>query len=384
MNGSIQKRGDHSWRLTIDLGRDEDGKRRRTFLTVKGTKAEAQRQLRELVTNVDKGMPINTSKATVGEFLDQWMESYVRINTTPKTYYDYAGMIRRYLKPTLGRTFLKDLTPQHVQKMHADMYLQGLSARSVQYAHKVLKQSLKHAVRWNLIGRNVCELVDSPKPRRKEMKALDAADIRRLLDASSGSTYGHIFYLAVYTGLRRGELLALRWCDVDLQSKTLSVNKALTSIRGKGVVASEPKTRNSRRLVSLPPSATGLLRSLKAQRMEKYEAACVPWTETAYIFCNSDGGPVSPDTITHAFQRLAKELGFNDIRFHDLRHTHATLMLKQGVHPKIVSERLGHASVNITLDTYSHVLPGLQESAATLFDETLGTSSNHPKSATVF
>ncbi|MBM3133063.1 MAG: site-specific integrase, partial [Chloroflexi bacterium] len=349
--------------------------RRKKSFTIRGNKAEAQRQLRERLVALDKGLPVDTSKETVGEFLDRWLDTYVKLNTSPKTYYDYAGMIRRYLKPALGQIPLTKLSPQAIQGLHAGMYEKGLSSRSVQYVHKTLKQSLKHAVKWGMVGRNVCDLVDSPRPRRKEMQCLNLSDIHRLLDATAGSTYGHIFHLAIFTGVRRGELLALRWSDVDLQSKTLSVNQALSSITGKGVIAGDPKTRNSRRLVSLPPSAIGLIRSLKARQMEQYEAAGLAWDESRFVFCNSDGGPMSPDTITHAFKRIASKLGLSKVRFHDLRHSHATLMLKAGVHPKIVSERLGHASINITLDTYTHILPGLQEAAALAFEESLAVRS---------
>jgi len=356
----------------IELGRDANGKRMRKSVTVKGNKSDAQRKLRELLTNLDKGIPIDESKKTVGEFLDQWLDTYAKTNTSPKTYYDYSGMIRRYLKPVIGHIPLKKLNPQMVQQLHASMYEKGLSARTVQYAHKILKHSLKHAVRWEMLARNVCDLVDSPKGKSKEMLALDINDVQKLLNATSGSTYGHIFHLAVYTGLRRGELLALRWCDVDLKSKNLSINQSLCTVRGNGVITSNPKTSSSRRQVSLPPSAAGLLKSIKATRMEQYEAIELEWDESAYIFLRPDGSPMRPDTVTHAFIRIARELGFADVRFHDLRHTHATLMLKQGVHPKIVSERLGHASVNITMDTYSHVLPGMQEEAAVVFEKSLG------------
>ena len=203
------------------------------------------------------------------------------------------------------------------------------------------------------------------------MTALDSVDVQRLLDATSQTSYGHVFFLALYTGMRRGELLALRWQDIDLQNKAISVNNTVIRIAGEGLVLSEPKTPHSRRLVTLPPSAVALLSGLKAKRKEKMEDAKTEWKESSLIFPNAEGGPTDPDTITHAFRKAVKKLGLSNTRFHDLRHTHATLMLKQGIHPKIVSERLGHASVNVTLNTYSHVLPGLQEAAAAVFEEAL-------------
>ncbi len=371
MNGSIEKRGGNTWRFFIELGRDATGKRMRKSVTVKGTKADAQRKLREVLTALDGGMPINTSKANLSEFLDQWLRDYVETNTAPKTHADYSGIIRRYLKPHIGNVPLTKLTPQHVQGLYSVMLTKGLSARSVQYTHRVLSQSLSHAVKWGMLARNVCDAVDPPRPRKKEMRALNAADIQRLLETTAQTTYGTIFYLALYTGLRRGEILGLRWCDVDLQNKALSVNQTVVRIAGKGLLLSEPKTAHSRRLVSLSPNAAALLGGLKAKRMEQFQSISTGWSESDLIFCNSDGGPINPDSITHAFHRTVRQLGLPSIRFHDLRHTHASMMLKQGVHPKIVSERLGHSSINITLDTYSHVMPGMQEAAVLVFEAAL-------------
>jgi len=358
--------------LTIELGRDETGKRKRKFVTVKGNKADAQKQLRELLVSVDKGLPINTSKVTVSEFLEQWLRDYVSTNTAPTTLEHYSCMVKKYINPKLSHIQLTKLNPQHVQHMYAYLLEErGLSARTVQYTHRILRQALSHAVKWGLLGRNVCDAVDPPKPRRKEMTALDSADVQRLLDATSQSSYGHVFFLALYTGMRRGELIALRWQDVDFQNKSISVNNTVVRIAGEGLVLSEPKTPHSRRLVTLPPSAVAVLNGLKAIRKDRMEKDGKEWDQSSFIFPSANGGPTDPDSITWAFKKAVRKLGLSNMRFHDLRHTHATLMLKQGVHPKIVSERLGHASVNITLDTYSHVLPGLQEAAAVAFEEAL-------------
>ena len=188
----------------------------------------------------------------------------------------------------------------------------------------------------------------------------------------------------LYTGMRRSELLGLCWNAVDLESRTISVTTTLQRIVGKGMVATQPKTARSRRSVSLPPSAVALLRGLRTKQAEERETIGVPWHNSDYVFSRSDGSPVDPDAVTHAFSRIIKQAGLPSIRFHDLRHTHASLMLKQGVHPKVVSERLGHASVTITLDTYSHVLPGLQEAAALSFEEGLqAVVGNREQSPTV-
>jgi integrase len=222
-----------------------------------------------------------------------------------------------------------------------------------------------------LLTRNVCDAVDPPKARNKEMAALDTPDVQKFLDRALASPYGPAFFLDIYTGLRRSELLGLRWTAVDLSTRTLSVTETLQWIKGMGLVALQPKTDRSKRAVSLPPSAVALLSGLKVKQREEREALGLEWKESDYVFSKLDGTPYHPNTVSKAFSKIINQAGIPKVRLHDLRHTHATLMLKQGVHPKIVSERLGHASITITLDTYSHVLPSLQEAAAPKFEEML-------------
>ena len=371
MNGSVRKRGDSSWELTIDLGRDDKGKRRRKFVSVKGTKAQAQRKLRELLTSVDKGMPLDTSKATVTAFLETWLTDYAETNTAPRTVEGYREKIWAYILPHFGDVPLVKLTPQHVQSLYREMLGRGLSPRTVLQTHRILREALKHGVKWGLLLRNVCDAVDPPKPRSKEMTALDTAGVEKFLDTAFNTPYGAFFFLAIYTGLRRGELLGLRWSAVKLKARSLSVTETIQRLNGQGLVSSEPKTKRSRRLVSLPPDALALLTGLKVKQREDREAVGLGWSESDYVFSHSDGRPFHPDTVTHSFAEIIKRSGLPHLRLHDLRHTHATMMMEQGVNPKIVSERLGHASVVITLDTYSHVSPGLQEEAAIRFGEGL-------------
>ncbi|NQT71839.1 MAG: site-specific integrase [Chloroflexi bacterium] len=371
MNGSIRKKNTKSWEITIDLGRDDNGKRRRKYEYVTGTKAEAQRRLRELLTDLDKGLPIDAPKMTLGAFLDTWLIDYAEIRTVPRTVDGYRGTVERYLKPNLGNILLSKLTQHHVQRLYSDMRENGLSARTILHTHKLLSQALKHAVKWGLLIRNICEAVDPPRPRRKEMKALDTDDVQVFLEAIKDSPYGHLFFVMLYTGLRRGEVLGVRWCDVDINKETLSVNQSVVRLHNKGLMITEPKTPYSRRLISLSPSVVALLRGLRVSQMDQMEGDGIEWEEQRLIFANDDGEPLSPDTVTHAFAKIIKRTGLPHVRLHDLRHTHATLMLKQGVHPKIVSERLGHSSVSITMDTYSHVLPGMQTEAAIAFEEAI-------------
>ena len=371
MNGSIRRRSRNSWELTIELDRDAEGTRLRKFISVKGTKTEADQKLREVLTRLDKGMSLDVSKSTVGEFLESWLSSYVETNTGPRTLDGYREKIRGYILPSLGNLVLVKMTPQHVQNLYGNMLARGLSARTVLHTHRILREALGHGVKWGLLFRNVCDAVDPPKPRRKEMTALDYPDVQRFLDAASGSPYGALFFLDIYTGLRRSEVLGLRWSAVDLVHKTLAIVETLQVVKGKGLLSLEPKTNRSRRSVSLAPDALTLLAGLKIKQREERESFGMEWSESDYVFSHANGKPFYPNTVSKKFSELVKKAGIPRVRLHDLRHTHATLMLKEGVHPKVVSERLGHASVVITLDTYSHVLPGLQEEAALKFEQGL-------------
>ncbi len=369
MNGSIRRRSKKSWELNIDIGRDSDGKRHRRFVSVKGTKAQAQQKLRELLTSLDKGIPLNTSKATLGEFLKRWLTDYAETNTGPRTVEGYREKINAYIIPNMGNVPLAKLTPQHVQSLYAEMLGRGLSPRTVLHAHRILRGALGHGLRWGLLMRNVCDAVDPPRPRRKEMTALDYPDVQRFLDVASGSPYGPLFFLAIYTGLRRSELLGLRWSAIDLGHRTMSITETLHVVKGKGLVSLEPKSDRSRRQVSLAPDASALLAGLKIKQREQTEIQGMEWRESGYVFCHADGSPFYPNTVSKRFSELVKKARIPHVRLHDMRHTHATLMLKEGVNPRTVAERLGHSSVVITLDTYSHVLPGLQEEAALKFEE---------------
>jgi len=373
MNGSIRKRGKGTWELTISLGRNSDGKLLRKYANIKGTKGEAQKKLRELLTTLDKGMPLDISKATVGEFLGLWLKDYAETNTTPRTLEGYQEKIRNYILPNIGQVPIAKLTPQNVQSIYASMMERELSPRTALHVHRILREALSHAMKWGLLTRNVCDAVDPPRAYHKEMVAWDTPDVQKFLDVAVGHRYGPVFFLALYTGMRRSELLGLRWSAVDLARKSLSVTQTLQCIKGKGLVATQPKTYRSRRLVTLPPSAAAFLSGLKVRQRQEREGIGLEWNDSDYVSSNFDGTPFHPNTMSKAFSKLIKKAELPQVRLHDLRHTHATIMLKQGADPKTISERLGHSSVVITLDTYAHVLPGMQEAAALKFEEAIDT-----------
>ena len=378
MNGSIRSRGKGTWELTVDLGRDANGKRRRKFVNVKGTKSKAQQTLRALLTSLDKGMPMETSNATTREFLEWWMRVYVATNTAPSTADGYGFIVRCHLIPQLGGIRLKKLLPAHLQEYYANALIQGrrdgkggLSARTVQHHHRVLSEALSYAVKKGWVATNVAQSADPPKPSRTDMAILPPDDVDRLLDAAEVTPYYPLIFTALYSGMRRGELLGLRWRDVDLLMATISVTQSLQRLYGGEFSLREPKSSRSRRLIPMPPSLAILLRRHKEdQERQRTLLGFVP-RENDLVFAHLDGSPLDPSTVSHTFGKIARNAGLSNVRFHDLRHAHASLMLRTGADPKVISERLGHSSIAITMDIYAHVLPGLQEEAAIRFEEAL-------------
>jgi len=282
-----------------------------------------------------------------------------------------------HLAPALGHHQLARLSPVHIQAYYSQALVSGrrhgeggLSARTVLHHHRVLREALQQAVRWQLLARNPADAVEPPRPERREMKALDADDTRRLLAAAEDSRLYTPILLAVTTGMRRGEILGLLWQDVDLNAATATVCRSLQQVRGK-VSFKQPKTARSRRLVTLPALAVDALIRHKARQAEIRLQLGPAYDDHGLVVANPDGMPMSPGAFTHAFILLAKKAGRPRLRFHDLRHGHASQLGRLNVPVKVISERLGHSSVAITLDLYSHVLPGMQEDAARKIDAAL-------------
>ncbi|MBA7485865.1 Tyrosine recombinase XerC [subsurface metagenome] len=374
MKGSIRQRSKGSWEICIDVGPDPaTGRRQRHFESVKGNKANAQRRLAQLLVNIEEGSYIKPKRITLGEWLGNWLNGYVRTNCSLRTLDGYQSIVRHHLIPSLGTIPLAQLQPQHIQQYYARA-LSGagdrkeLSARTVLHFHRVIFQALKYAVRQGLLIRNPAQLVDPPRARKPKMRTLMPEEVARLLSVAEDIPYYPIIYTAVKTGLRQAELLGLRWRDLDLDLASLSVTQVLYKRRGI-CQFKEPKTAHSRRRLNLLPSLALFLREYRAERQAECLFLRKPLSEDDLVFSNINGNPMDPGTLTHKFARIAQKAGLAGIRFHDLRHTFASLMLLAGIHPKIVSEALGHSSVAFTLDVYSHVIPGLQEAAAKRLDK---------------
>ena len=372
MNGSIRSRGKGTWELTVDLGRDANGERRRKFVNVKGTKAHAQRQLRDILASLDPVLPGDTGKSTVGEFLQRWLKDYAIPNTRPRTTERYESDIRLHIIPVLGHLPLSRLAPADIQAMEARLLESGKSARSVQHVHAVLREALKHAMRWGLTFRNAAEGVDPPRPQRPEIQPPSAKNVWEILDLAEGTPYRAALLFLAFTGCRRGEALGLRWSDVDLEAEVASIVQSLQRLKGRGLILQPPKSSKSRRAIALDPDTVAMLREHRGRQLLYQVELNGTYQDQGLVFPGPLGGLLDPSVLTRTFEKLVKKAGLSNVRLHDLRHFHATMMMQQGTNPKIVQERLGHSSFAITMDTYSHVVPGIQEKAAKDFAEAMG------------
>jgi len=370
MRGHIVKRSKNSYSIVINLGKDSTtGKCKQRWVSVKGTKKDAEKRLSELLHQIDNGTYIVPSKTTLAEYLERWLSDYVKPNLSPRGYERYESIVRVHILPSLGSTGLTQLRPEHLQKHYTSKLNNGLSPRTVRYHHVVLHKALQTAVKWGLVSRNVADGVDAPRVQPTDMQTWDEDDVARFLEAIKDSPYYVLFYTAIFTGMRRSELLALRWCDVDFIFSQVYINRSLHQLKDGSYVFTQPKSAKSRRTIALSPSANLTLQKHKDKQEVQRAMLGVSLKDEDLVFSKVEGNPLRPNTVSRAWTILAARSGLKVIRLHDARHTHASLMLKQGVHPKIVQERLGHATIAVTLDTYSHVAPGLQEAAAAGFDK---------------
>ena len=370
MRGHIVKRGKNSYSIKVSIGKDSaSGKYKYQWTTVKGTKKEAEKHLADLLHQLDTGTFMKPGKTTVTDYLHKWLTDYAEVKLSPRGFERYSDIIRQHLIPAFGNMPLTQLKPEHLQKHYAAKLNDGRSARTVRYHHAVIHKALQTALKWGLVSRNVADGVDLPPIRRTQMQTWDDNDINRFLEAAKESRYYALFYTALFTGMRRSELLGLAWRDVDFLYCQLSVTRSLHHLKDGSYIFTQPKSSKSRRTIALSPSTMLLLKEHKEkQELERATLGKLP-ADDDLVFSTLEGKPLRPNTITRAWVTLTARAGVKAIRLHDARHTHASIMLKQGVHPKIVQERLGHSSIEMTLDIYSHVMPGLQEAAAKRFDD---------------
>ena len=405
MQGHVRKRGKGSWEYIADIGMDaaerctncgrrfwverrprqvcpkcagklvETEERRRQTKSGFATRKEAQTAMSKLLVTVEEHSFVAPSKLNVREYLkNEWLPA-IEATIRPSTFRNYKQHVECHVCPHLGSVQLQKLSGSQINALYAKLALSGkkdgksgLSALTVRHVHAVLHRALKDAVRWERLTRNPIEAADPPSIRgdgTRELKTWNAEQLKAFLTATRDERLAPIWHLLAMTGMRRGEALGLRWEDVDLEAGRLSVRRALIP-NGAVVVVSEPKTARGRRSVALDPETVEVLKRQAGQQLPDQVKKGDAWSDTGLVFTKEDGEAWHPEVVSRFFRGAVKRSLLPEIRLHDLRHTHATLALRAGIHPKVVSERLGHATIAITLDTYSHAIPAMQEKAAAL------------------
>jgi len=381
MRGHIRKRSKDSWTIVVDLGRNADGKRNQKWHSVKGTKREAEAELVRILKSTEDGIYIEPNKTSVNEYLKEWLKT-IESKVARKTHERYSEICDHYVKPHIGHLKLNKVQPTHINTFYSDLLISGrrdkksgLSKRTVLHTHRVLRGALNRAVKWQILVRNPCDAVDPPKPDKKERLTFTTKETIELLEKAKGIPLHLPIMLAVTTGMRRGEIIGLRWKDINLESGNLSIRQVAEQTKKHGLHIKEPKTDKSTRMVSLPKMTTDALKQHKVEQSQIFLQLGKRLDSDSMVF-DSPLGLYPPNKLTTDYMAFIKRNKFKHVTFHDLRHTHATHLLEQNIHPKIVSERLGHSTVSLTLDTYSHVMPNMQEGAANVTDKILQSNKS--------
>lgn len=362
--GSVRQRKDGRWEAIVTM---RDGHRHSVYAKTQRAVLVARD---EAIRTRESGLPQASARLTVEQFLTRWLASRastVRASTARR----YGQLVRVHIVPRIGRVPVTRLAPAHLEGLYASMLSSGSAPMTVRHVHALLHSALKQAVRTDSAVRNVATMVDPPRSSRREMKTLSESETRVLLQAAAGEPLEALYALAVTTGMRQGELLGLRWSDVDLEQGRIHVQRSLQRTPS-GPVLAETKTAASRRNVSLTQAAGIALRKHRARQVEERLRAGPGWHDDDLVFANEVGRPLdASNVVQRSFRHILRRSGVPRIRFHDLRHTAATLLLGRNIHPKVVSEQLGHAQIAITLDLYSHVIPSMRSEAAAALDAVL-------------
>lgn len=374
MKGYIEERSPGTWRIHVHLGYDQAGTRRRKVVTVKGTKKDAEKKLAELVHAAHQGTLTPPTSHTVESYLAYWLEHFAR-HKSARTYENYSEYCRNYLVPGLGSIPLDRLRPADIQGLYTRLLVsggtkhgQGLSSTTVANAHRVFKGALRRAVQWQIIAKNPAEAVTPPSPAERPPKVLSAEQVAQVLDAATPHLYRAVL-IAACCGLRRGELCGLRWGDVNFKRSLISVQQTLVRVRPGTYEFKAPKTRAGKRTVVMPQILAQALTAAREDLEETRERLGTSYNPQDLVICRPDGRPVDPATLYSTFQKLLVRLNLPRVAIHDLRHSHATMLLEAGVHPKVVADRLGHEDPSITLRVYSHVSESIQREAADRTDD---------------
>lgn len=356
-----------SYQITIEGGYDElTGKRIRVYKNVNGSKREAKSIMHRMIAEMEQGKLTQKSNKKVGEWMDEWLDNYLP-NIEETTRRGYRNKIKCYIKPVLGDIYIKSLRTEHIQRMVNDMIDREFSPKSIRDAFNNINAAMKKAVKLRLIPYNPCEAVELPKLKKYRAEVYSAEMIQELLDIATGTDMYLPIFLLVMVGLRRGELLALRWEDIDFKNNILKVRKNMVNGE-KGCIIKAPKSESGIRDIYLGDDVMTVLKQARLDYMNDAFSYGVGFQNLGFVIRQEDGSPYRPDSMTQKWERFVEAHNLPKIRLHDLRHSNATALIQAGVNPRVVQQRLGHSDVNITLNTYTHVLPEMDMEAAAKLD----------------
>lgn len=373
MRGCITKKG-KTYSIIVDIGKDEEGRRKQKWYNGFKTKKQAQTELTKILNQLENNTFVNPEKLTLEEYMDNWFENNAKAKLTLKTLSGYEYIIDKHIKPSLGHILLQKLQPIHIQQCYRQKLENGrldkgggLSAKTVIHIHRVLRKALFDAEKMQLISKNAADMVDLPKIKKYKANVYDENQVKELLQAAKLTEMYIPILLAVGLGLRLGEVFGLKWQDIDFPNKSIVVKRALSLIK-KELVFHEPKTEKSNRIIIASDMIINELTIIKEKQENNMVILGESYNNLDLVNCYNDGSPINPSNFTHKFADFLLRNKMPHIRFHDLRHTNATLMLKKNIAPKVAAERLGHSTISITLDLYSHVLNEMQHDAAKKLD----------------
>jgi integrase len=373
MRGHIEQRSAGSWTIQASGGFSDSGKRIRVTRTVRGSRRDADRALTKLLHEVDTGTVVVDGRTPLERYLeDRWLP-HAATRVRPTTHERYCSLLRGHVEPKIGRVRLAKLRPFHIQTVVDDMVADGFAPRTVGQAYRVLSAALRQGVRWQVLPTNPALAVSPPRSDRPLLAIPDGEAVRRLLAEADGSLRTAVL-LAASTGMRRGEVAGLRWSAID--GARVSVSASLQRVHGQ-LVFVEPKTDRSRRTITLPPITVEALKRWRKDQTARRLLLGEAWHDVGVVVDRGDGRPLDPAELSHAFARLCSRVGLEGVRLHDLRHAFATQLLAANVHPKVVSDALGHASTAFTMDVYSHVLPSMGEQVADAMQAALGATGSN-------
>lgn len=381
MRGHIKKRG-KNWSVIIELPKDEiTGKRKQKWYTVEGKKEDAEKFLTKKLSELDTGLLIDTKKIKFGEYLDYWLKEYCYNNLSINTIEGYEQYINRHIKPSLGNIQLDKLKPLQLQTFYSEKLENGkingkggLSKQTVRTLHRIIHGALTQAVKWQLVVRNVADCVEPPKPKKYEAKFLDDEQTNLIINKIKDTDIYIPVIIAIYTGMRRGEVLGLSWQNINFEKKYIRVVQELSCTK-QGLKILPPKTNKSIRNIAIPDTLVKILKNHKAEQIKNKLLFGSKYQNPDMVCTYQNGKLFYPKRFSAKFNEFLRKNDLPVIRFHDLRHSHASLLVKIGIQPKVISERLGHSNIGITMDLYSHLYENADIEVADMFDKIINVSN---------